>query len=86
LLARPDRSILGVGWEGTAMAPKWSERPKTDRWAVIGAFGGMAIAAVVSFVYLFEADTIYRYLTMSAGLIGGGACGYAAAYFRLGGR
>lgn len=63
------------------MALKWSERPKTDRWAVIGAFAGMAVAAVLSFVYLFEADTIHRYLAMSAGLIGGGACGYAAARF-----
>ncbi len=68
------------------MASKWSERPKQDRWAIIGAFAGMAIAGVISFVYLFEADTIYRYLTMSAGLIGGGACGYAAARFSECGR
>ena len=61
------------------MAPKWSARPKTDRWAIIGAFIGMAIAAVAAFNFAFESSTIVRYLIMSAGLLAGLGGGYGAA-------
>ena len=61
------------------MAPKWSARPKTDRWAIIGAFIGMAIAAVVAFNFAFDSSTIVRYLIMSAGLLAGLGGGYGAA-------
>ena len=61
------------------MAPKWSARPKTDRRAIIGAFIGMAIAAVIAFNFAFEASTIVRYLIMAAGLLSGMGGGYGAA-------
>ncbi len=51
--------------------PKWSERPKGDRGAIIGAIIGMAIAAVVSLAYAAESSTMVRYLIMSAGLLVG---------------
>jgi hypothetical protein len=60
-------------------APKWSERPREHRWAIIGCFIGMGIAAVVAFNYAFESDTIVRYLIMVTGLLGGGGAGYGAA-------
>ena len=54
---------------------KWSERPRTHRGAIIGAFPGMAIAAVVVFQYAFYGSTLDRYLIMMAGLLIGGAAG-----------
>jgi phosphate/sulfate permease len=60
-------------------APRWSERPRSHRFAIVGAFVGMAIAAVVAFNYAFDSDTIVRWAIMSTGLLGGGAAGAAIA-------
>ncbi len=60
-------------------APKWSERPRAHRFAIIGAFAGMAVAAYVAFTYAFESDTIVRYFIMVAGLLGGGGAGFGVA-------
>jgi len=49
--------------------PKWSEMPKDQRGAIIGAMIGMAIAAVVAFVFAYESSTMVRYFIMSAGLL-----------------
>ena len=54
---------------------KWSERPRTHRGAIIGAFAGMAIAAVVVFEYAFYGSTLDRYLIMVTGLLTGGGMG-----------
>jgi NAD/NADP transhydrogenase beta subunit len=48
---------------------KWSERPKGDRGAIIGAIIGMAIAAVVAIVFAYDSSTMVRYLIMAAGLL-----------------
>jgi hypothetical protein len=61
------------------MAPKWSERPKTDRWAIAGAFVGMAVAAVIAFSFAYESSTIVRYLIMATGFLAGLGGGYGAA-------
>lgn len=61
------------------MAPKWSERPRAHRFAIVGAFIGMVVAAVVAFNYAYDSDTIVRYLIMSAGLLGGGGAGFGVA-------
>ncbi len=53
------------------MVQSWSERPKENRYMIVGAFIGMAVATVVAFVVAFEADTIVRYLIMAAGLLTG---------------
>jgi phosphate/sulfate permease len=60
-------------------APKWSERPRSHRFAVVGAFIGMGIAAVVAFNYAYESETIVRWAIMSTGLLGGGAAGFGLA-------
>ena len=54
---------------------KWSERPRTHRGAIIGAFLGMAIAAVAVFEYAFHGSIIDRYLIMAAGLLISGGAG-----------
>ena len=46
---------------------KWSERPKGDRGAIIGALVGMAIAAVVALVFAYDSSTMVRYFIMAAG-------------------
>ncbi len=61
------------------MAPKWSERPRAHRFAIVGAFIGMGVAAVVAFNYAYDSGTIVRYLIMAAGLLGGGGAGFGAA-------
>ncbi|MEK7751969.1 MAG: hypothetical protein AAB654_08645 [Acidobacteriota bacterium] len=58
---------------------KWSERPRTHRGAIIGAFPGMAVAAVVVFQYAFYGSTLDRYLIMMAGLLIGGGVGALVA-------
>lgn len=60
-------------------APKWSERPRAHRFAIVGAFIGMGIAAYVSFMYAFEAETIVRWAIMVTGLLGGGGVGAGVA-------
>jgi hypothetical protein len=61
------------------MRVKWRERPRAHRWAIAGAFAGMAIGAVVVFQYAFYGTTFDRYLIMMAGLLGGGAVGLLLA-------
>ncbi len=61
------------------MAPKWSERPRDHRWAIIGAFVGMIVAGFVAFQYAFYADTIVRYFIMAAGFLLGLGAGKGAA-------
>lgn len=53
----------------------WRDRPKADRYAIIGAFIGMAIAAVVAFTFAFYATTMVRYVIMSTGLLLGWGIG-----------
>jgi NAD/NADP transhydrogenase beta subunit len=59
--------------------PKWSERTKEDRWAVIGALIGMAIAAVVAIAFASESSTMVRYLIMAAGFLVGLGAGKLSA-------
>jgi len=54
---------------------KWSDRPRTHRGAIIGAFAGMAIGAVAVFEYAFYGSTLDRYLIMMTGLLVGGGVG-----------
>lgn len=61
------------------MAPKWGERPRAHRFAIVGAFVGMVVAAFVAFNYAYDSDTLVRYFIMSAGLLGGGAAGVGVA-------
>ena len=57
------------------MRVKWSDRPRSHRWAIIGAFVGMAVGAFAVFEYAYHGTTFDRWLIMSAGLLGGGAVG-----------
>lgn len=57
------------------MRVKWSDRPRSHRWAIIGAFIGMAVGAFAVFEYAYRGTTFDRWLIMSAGLLGGGAVG-----------
>jgi len=68
------------------MRVKWSERPRGHRWAIVGAFVGMAIGAVAVFEYAFHGSTIDRYLIMMAGLLGGGGAGLLLARVTAPGR
>ena len=61
------------------MRVKWSERPRAHRWAIIGAFVGMAVGAVAVFQYAFYGSTVDRWLIMMAGLLGGGGIGLLLA-------
>lgn len=58
-------------------------RSTEDKYAMVGIFVGMAIAAVIAFVFAFESSTVVRYLIMAAGLVlgwlGGRAIGRAKA-------
>ena len=58
---------------------KWSEMPKDQRGAVIGAMIGMVIAGVVAFVFASESSTMVRYFIMAAGLLLGLGAGKLAA-------
>lgn len=53
----------------------WSDRPKHDRYGVIGAFAGMAIAAPIAILLAYDASSIVRYFIMSAGLLIGWGAG-----------
>ena len=61
------------------MRMKWNERPRAHRWAIIGAFLGMAVGAIAVFQYAFHGSTFDRYLIMMAGLLGGGGVGVLLA-------
>lgn len=61
------------------MRVKWSDRPRAHRWAIIGAFVGMAVGAFAVFEYAYYGTTFDRWLIMSAGLLGGGAVGAVLA-------
>ncbi len=61
------------------MRVKWSERPREHRWAIVGAFVGMAFGAVAVFEYAFDGSIFDRYLIMAAGLLAGGAVGLLLA-------
>ena len=61
------------------MRVKWKERPRAHRWAIIGAFVGMAVGAVLVFEYAYHGTIFDRYLIMAAGLLGGGAVGLLLA-------
>ncbi|MBX9944874.1 MAG: hypothetical protein K2Y40_12395 [Reyranella sp.] len=54
---------------------KWSDRPRTHRGAIIGAFAGMAMAAVAVFEYAVHGSLFDRYLIMVTGLLVGGGVG-----------
>ncbi len=51
------------------MPQAWRDRPKDVRFAIVGALVGMLIAGIVAYNFAFDADTIVRYLIMSAGLL-----------------
>lgn len=53
----------------------WSDRPKHDRYGIIGAFAGMAIAAPIAIVFAYDASSIVRYFIMATGLVGGWGVG-----------
>jgi hypothetical protein len=61
------------------MRANWKERPRAHRWAIIGAFVGMAVGAFAVFQYAFYGSTFDRYLIMAAGLLGGGGVGLVLA-------
>jgi hypothetical protein len=61
------------------MRAKWKDRPRAHRWAIAGAFVGMAIGAVAVFQFAYYGTTFDRYLIMMAGLLGGGAVGLLLA-------
>ena len=53
----------------------WGDRPKNDRYAIIGAFAGMFIAGIVAIMFAFNASSFVRYLIMAAGLVVGWGLG-----------
>ncbi|MCV0397798.1 MAG: hypothetical protein K5872_09840 [Rhizobiaceae bacterium] len=55
----------------------WSDRPKADRYGMIGIFVGMAVAAPIAILFAFDAPTIVRYFIMAAGLLIGLVAGRA---------
>ena len=61
------------------MRVKWSALPGAHRWAIVGAFVGMAVGAIAVFQYAFYGSTFDRWLIMVAGLLGGGAVGHLLA-------
>jgi hypothetical protein len=82
----PDDVLRGrfAGWSSLACKKgkgelgdpmKWSERPRAHRWAIIGAFVGMAVGAVAVFEYAYHGSTFDRYIIMAGGLLIGGAIG-----------
>jgi LPS O-antigen subunit length determinant protein (WzzB/FepE family) len=61
------------------MRVKWRDRPRNQRWAIVGAFLGMIPAAFAVFEYAYHGTIVDRYLIMVAGLLGGGALGMLLA-------
>jgi NAD/NADP transhydrogenase beta subunit len=61
------------------MRVRWRERPRAHRWAIVGAFVGMAVAAIAVIQYVFHGSTFDRWLIVVAGFLGGGAVGLLLA-------
>lgn len=61
------------------MRSKWGERPRDQRWAVVGAFIGMAFGAAAVFEFAYDGTTFDRYLIMAGSLLAGGAAGLVLA-------
>ncbi len=57
------------------MPMAWADRPRKDRHAIVGAFAGMAVAAVIAFMFAFESSTIVRNVIMGIGLVTGWGIG-----------
>ena len=53
----------------------WRDRPKHDRYGIIGIFIGMAISAVLVLLFAVESSMMVRYLIMAAGLVAGWGVG-----------
>ena len=53
----------------------WRDRPRADRFGIIGCFVGMAIAAIVAITFAYSSASIVRYLIMAAGLLIGWGIG-----------
>lgn len=53
----------------------WRERPKADRYGIVGCFIGMAIAAVVAFQSAFHESAFVRWAIMAVGLLVGWGIG-----------
>jgi hypothetical protein len=63
------------------MAPKWSERPKSDRWMIIGIVLGGAVGV---FLTVNEENFLIRFLFIAGGAaIGAGIARFASS--RMGG-
>ena len=53
----------------------WGNRPKNDRYAIIGAFAGMLVAGIVAIMFAYNAGSVVRYLIMATGLVAGWGLG-----------
>jgi hypothetical protein len=53
----------------------WGNRPKNDRYAIIGAFAGMLVAGIVAIMFAYNAGSFVRYLIMATGLVVGWGLG-----------
>ena len=53
----------------------WGNRPKYDRYAIIGAFAGMLVAGIVAIMFAYNAGSFVRYLIMATGLVVGWGLG-----------
>lgn len=53
----------------------WRDRPKQDRYAFIGLFAGMAIAAPIAVLFAYDASSMVRYVIMASGLVAGWGIG-----------
>ena len=49
--------------------------PKSDRYAIVGCFIGMGIAAIVAFHFAFYASAVIRWAIMATGLVAGWGVG-----------
>ncbi|TAJ84527.1 hypothetical protein [Reyranella sp.] len=61
------------------MRRKWRDRPRTERWGIIGAFLGMIPAIFAVFEFAYNGTTLDRYLIMAAGFLGGFGIGILLA-------
>ena len=53
----------------------WGNRPKNDRYAIIGAFAGMLVAGIVAIMFAYNAGSVVRYLILATGLVVGWGLG-----------